>query len=146
MIRDGKGKVLKTARLDKIYVVQDGDDCRVSRVVLINDDGSEECVPTRSLQISLGPSMRRLQVKDGDGEIVESNMLKKMMWASGSSNILMVKVDPSKVPSEHLTKFRDHVDAHNKHIVRLGEKNVVIGGKKIYHVCAAGNGWRSLPG
>jgi len=54
----------------------------------------------------------------------------------------MVKVDPEKVPLEHLTKFRDHVDAHNKHIVRLMEKTVTVNGKSflVFALQATGGG------
>ena len=56
-------------------------------------------------------------------------LMKKMMWASGTSIVFIVKIDKSKIPRNMLTKFRDHIDLRNQHVVRLGEKEVVIDGK-----------------
>ena len=67
-------------------------------------------------------------------------VLPQVMWASGCTSVLMVKVDKEKVPAENFAKFRDHVDAHNKHIVRLAEKEVTSHGKK-YQACASTSKW-----
>ena len=58
-----------------------------------------------------------------------SNLMQKVMLASGVSASILVKVDKSIVPESHMRKFRDHIDSHNKHIVRLAEKEVLIEGK-----------------
>ena len=65
-----------------------------------------------------------------------------MMWASGSSIVLMVKVDKEKVAEHKMVKFRDHIDAHNKHVVRLAEREVVNGDRKyqIFALQATGGG------
>ena len=58
------------------------------------------------------------------------NLLQHVMWAAGSSFVFLVKIDKSKVDSKAITKFRDHIDAHNKHIVCLGEKTLFVDAKE----------------
>ena len=64
------------------------------------------------------------------------NLLPKMIWAAGGTSVLMVKVDLDKVGVDKLPKFRDHLDKHNRHFVRLGEKQVTSTDGKRY-VCFA---------
>ena len=48
------------------------------------------------------------------------------MFASGASTVFMVKINESKVTSQQMLKFRDNIDMKNNHIVRLGERRVVV--------------------
>jgi len=142
IVRRG-GSHLTSAKLTKIYVAPtNDDDCRVTRIVLRDDNGRDLTLPVRSLFLSLGPSMRSLQIQDENGIIKENNLLETMMHASGLSSILMIKVDPEKISPEGITKFRDHIDAHNKHIVRLMEKTVTVSGKSflMFAMQATGGG------
>ena len=103
----------------------------------------------KSLHLSLGPSITSVNVvrppppsrsgfKDVnvDGDIVGiwrlverrlgrnrkwKNLLNPMMWAAGASMVFIVKVDERVVGVEEMRRFRDHIDGHNKHVVRLGE-------------------------
>ena len=45
-----------------------------------------------------------------------------MMWAAGASVVFIIKVDEAIVGVEEMRRFRDHIDGHNKQVVRLGEK------------------------
>ena len=73
--------------------------------------------------------MRKLNLVPADSN-AKKNLLQHVMWASGSSVVLMVKVDKEKVAEHKMMKFRDHIDAHNKHLVRLAEREVVCGERK----------------
>ena len=89
--------------------------------------GKEQIMPVKSLYLSLGPSMRTMKVVNPGNPTKQSgNLLHRIMWASGFSIVFLVKIDRSKVPEFTITKFRDHIDAHNKHIVRLGEKELLV--------------------
>ena len=68
-----------------------------------------------------------------------------VMWASGSSIVFMVKIDKSKVASSTIANFRDHIDAHNKHIVRLGERELVADGKHFSLFCMQTTGGGHFP-
>ena len=48
------------------------------------------------------------------------NLIGKIMWASASSIVFMVRADMTIVKESHLRCLRDHIDGHNKHIVRYG--------------------------
>ena len=61
---------------------------------------------------------------------MSGNLLKHVMWAAGASFVFLVKIDHGKVDKRVITKFRDHIDAHNKHIVCLGEKTLFVDGKE----------------
>ena len=56
------------------------------------------------------------------------NLIGQIMHASASSIVFMVRVDLTKVKDENLTCLRDHIDGHNKHNIRLEEKDVPIEG------------------
>jgi len=74
-----------------------------------------------------------------------NNLVGKMMWASASSIVFMVRVDKSKVNDESLTCLRDHIDGHNKHIVRLAEKDVTIGSKDYKYFVMQSTGGGHFP-
>ena len=59
--------------------------------------------------------------------------------------MFLVRVDCSKVPEKGLRCFRDHIDGHNKHIIRLGEKDVHIGGKKYKYFAMQSTGGGHFP-
>ena len=83
--------------------------------------GTEYVTPVKSLYLSLGPSMRSMKVLTPHGARPDSgNLMNHIMWAAGSSVVFMVKIDKGMVAESTIAKFRDHIDAHNKHIVRLG--------------------------
>ena len=67
------------------------------------------------------------------------------MWAAGSSIVFMVRVDNSLVPDEKLARFRDYIDGHNKHIIRLGEKSVTIESKKFTYFVMQTTGGGHFP-
>ena len=136
------GDVKSGLRLRKILVAHRDDDIHVTRAEFENlKTGTTESVAIRSLYLSLGPSMRTLNLVSA-GTNVKKNLLEHMMWASGSSIVLMVKVDKEKVAKHKMVKFRDHIDAHNKHVVRLAEREVVNGDRKyqIFALQATGGG------
>ena len=68
-----------------------------------------------------------------------------MMWAAASSIVFLVKVDRSKIGESTIAKFRDHIDGYNKHIVRLGEKELVVDGKQFYVFCMQATGGGRFP-
>ena len=109
-------------------------------------DGSEKVIPVKSLYLSLGPSMRSMRVvnPNNPGQL-SGNLLQHIMWAAGSSIVFMVKIDKSLVDSSSIAKFRDHIDAHNKHIVRLGEKEVEVDGKMFSLFCMQTTGGGAFP-
>jgi len=150
MVRDVGGKVEDSLRLKKILVTHiggDENDTRVSKVVFENViDGSEKVIPVKSLYLSLGPSMRSMKVANPNnpGQL-SGNLLQHIMWAAGSSIVFMVKIDKSLVDSASIAKFRDHIDAHNKHIVRLGEKEVDVDGKMFSLFCMQTTGGGAFP-
>ena len=57
----------------------------------------------------------------------------------------MVRVDTSKVPSEGLRCLRDHIDGHNKHIIRLAEKDVQFGDKTYKYFVMQSTGGGHFP-
>ena len=64
--------------------------------------------------------------------------MSKMMWASASSIVFVVRVDCAKIDDKGLRCFRDYIDGHNKHIIRLAEKDVQIGEKKYKYFAMQG--------
>ena len=73
--------------------------------------------------------------------VFPSNLMEKMMWASASSIVFMVRADMSLVKEDQLRCLRDHVDADNKHIIRLAERDVHVGLKHFkYFVMQATSG------
>ena len=57
----------------------------------------------------------------------------------------MVRVDTSKVPEEGLRCLRDHIDGHNKHIIRLAEKDVQYGDKAYKYFVMQSTGGGHFP-
>lgn len=96
-------------------------------------NGRESVIPVKSLYLSLGPSMRVMKVVHNNKE--SGNILKHIMWAAGSSIVFLVKIDKSKVADSNIAKFRDHIDAHNKHVVRLAEKELLVDEKSYSVFC-----------
>lgn len=141
-VRLGGGRTLHTMQLEKILVAPTGqDDYRVTRIQWRDTSSGESATtPVRTLHLSLGPSVRSMRVVGPSG--AGPNIMEPMMWASGVSSVLLVKVDKSVVPPRALTKFRDHIDAHNKHIVRLAEREVVCGERsyQMFALQATGGG------
>ena len=68
--------------------------------------------------------------------------MSKIIWASGSSIVFLVRVDCAKINPKDLRCFRDYIGGNNKHIVRLAEKDVQIGEKKYKYFAMQG---RSCP-
>ena len=64
--------------------------------------------------------------------------MSKIIWASGSSTVFLVRVDCAKIDKKDLRCFRDYVGGNNKHIVRLAEKDVRIGEKKYKYFAMQG--------
>ena len=103
-------------------------------------------IPVKSLYLSLGPSMRNLKVLTPHKARPDSgNLLNHTMWAAGSSIVFIVKIDRSKVEDSTIAKFRDHIDAHNKHIVRLGERELLVDGKLFTVFCMQTTGGGHFP-
>lgn len=136
MVKERGGHIKDNWKLKKILVAKQGEkDIRITRAVFKNMcTGKEETQSIKSLYLSLGPSMRKLNIISEYSNKVK-NILQHIMWASGSSIVLLVQIDKDKVPDHKMIKFRDHIDAHNKHLVRLGEREVVTDDKK-YQVFA----------
>jgi len=160
MVREGGGDTIGNMKLSRILVSpSENGDVKVTQVVWNNSLTGKECAtPVKSLHLSLGPSMRNLKVvvPQNQGNPLTSqvrnwmdrlrpNMMKKIMWASGSSIVFMVKIDKTKIPASKMTKFRDHTDAHNKHVVRLGEKEVIIDGKPFQFFALQTTGGGNFP-
>merc|ERR550525_845727 len=76
---------------------------------------------------------------------VGKNIMQHMMWASGSSIVMIIKADKEKVAEWKMMKFRDHIDAHNKHLVRLAEREVTSNGKKYQMFCVQTTGGGHFP-
>lgn len=64
------------------------------------------------------------------------SLLKKFIWASGSSSVLMIGIDKSKVESGQLDVFRNFVGGENQHWTPIGERDVVDGSGKTFHFVA----------
>ena len=154
LIQASKGQVHSGLKLRKVFVAptEDGLDVKVSRVIAQRiSDHQLLSFPVKSLHLSLGPSnmavnvippktlgaaggfFRRLFGASADSP---TNLLQPMMWAAGASMVFLVKVDEDAVQPDKMRKFRDHIDGHNKHVVRLGEKRLVVDGQKAYRVFA----------
>jgi len=148
MIHKEGGKVEGNLKLKKILVAPAGwNDTRVSKVVFESGaTGAEKEVLVKSLYMSLGPSMRSMKVLTPNSLFADSgNLLNHIMWASGSSIVFMVKIDKTMVAENQIAKFRDHIDAHNKHIVRLGEKELIVDGKSYTVFCMQTTGGGHFP-
>ena len=77
------------------------------------------------------PHPLRMSYKYGSIDAFKGrNLMQKMMWASASSIVFMVRVDCTKVGDKGMRCFRDYIDGHNKHIIRLAEKDVYVGEKR----------------
>ena len=154
VIRAAGGKADGGLKLKKVLIepTEGGEDARVSRIIC-------ERIPTKklvsfrvkSLYLSLGPSNLSVDVippsinKGGNGgnllekveeSVNKTNLLNPMMWAAGASMVFVVKVDEAIVGSEAMRRFRDHIDGHNKHVVRLGEKTLRVDGGKEFRLFA----------
>ena len=68
-------------------------------------------------------------------------------FLTAASIVFLVRVDCSIVPEKGLQCVRDHIDGHNhnKHIIRLGEKDVHIGGKKYKYFAMQSTGGGHFP-
>ena len=84
-----------------------------------------EQTKVKSLYLSLGPLVKKLTL---GGPWFKTNLMQKMMYASGATIVYMVRVDMSKVDNARLKGFRDYIDGHNKHNVRLEEIDVRVEG------------------
>ena len=152
VIRGSDGTVDGGLRLKKVFVepTQWGDDAKVSRIIC-ERLATKTLVSFRvkSLYLSLGPSNLSVDVippaAGGNGgslferleeSVNKTNLLSPMMWAAGASMVFVVKVDEAIVGSEAMRRFRDHIDGHNKHVVRLGEKTLRVDGGKQFRVFA----------
>ena len=153
LIQASNGQVHGGLKLRKIFVTPtaDGRDARVSRVIAERlADRQLLSIPVKSLHLSLGPSNMAVNVVPPKGQGATdglfrrlfgpadspTNLLQPMMWAAGASMVFLVKVDEQAVQPDQMRKFRDHIDGHNKHVVRLGEKRLVVDGQKAYRVFA----------
>ena len=165
MVDVSGGRTEGGLRLKKILVAPVGwNDTRVSQVItsylisctLIIDiykvvfeeinTGAERMIPVKSLYLSLGPSMQNLKVLTPHKASPDSgNLLNHTMWAAGSSIVFIVKIDKSKVGDSTIAKFRDHIDAHNKHIVRLGERDLQVDGRLFSVFCMQTTGGGNFP-
>jgi len=155
IVADNGGQVNSNMQLKTILVKpnSDGKDVRVSKIRW-QDTATGDFKETKvnSLYVSLGPSMKNMKVEtptDGHNALMlksfANNLVGKMMWASAASIVFMVRVDKSKVKDENLTCLRDHIDGHNKHIVRLAEKDVTIGNKDYKYFVMQSTGGGHFP-
>jgi len=161
IVTDNGGNVLDHMQLKKILVkpkeaANGAEDIQVSKILWENTQNGEQYItPINSLYLSLGPSMKSLTVNlpphlESLGTKLQSsfggaNLMGQMMWASAASIVFLVRVDCSKVPEKGLRCFRDHIDGHNKHIIRLGEKDVHMGGKKYKYFAMQSTGGGHFP-
>merc|ERR1719323_113230 len=98
----------------------------------------------KSMQINAPPEMLPMTTKI-QNMLGFGNMIGQIMWASASSIVFMVRVDTSKVPEEGLRCMRDHIDGHNKHIIRLAEKDVQYGDKTYKYFVMQSTGGGHFP-
>ena len=143
----GGGEVRSQSRLVSVLVkpVRGGEDCQVTRVRWEDTvTGQMSTTVVNSLIISLGPSMATLRVKQADSKswlgrlskvFQPSNLMEKMMLATASTMIFLIKIDKTKVPDFQLSKFRDDYGYGNKRYLMLAEREVEISGTS-YHVFA----------
>lgn len=152
IIQDGGGEVSDRLQLERILVRPQGnDDVKATKIVWKDTKtGDQHITPINSLYLSLGPSMKSLIV-DSDDEITLQNILwgrnlmSKIIWASGSSIVFLVRVDCAKINPKDLRCFRDYIGGNNKHIVRLAEKDVQIGEKKYKYFAMQTTGGGHFP-
>jgi len=154
-VANNGGQVCPNMQLKTILVKpnSDGKDVRVSKILWKNTEtGKLEETKVNSIYLSLGPSMKTMTIenpKNGNNSLLlqkfAKNLIGQMMHASASSIVFMVRVDKSKVKDENLTCLRDHIDGHNKHIVRLAEKDVTIGNKEYTYFVMQSTGGGKFP-
>jgi len=151
IIVEGGGELRSNWRLKKILCKRlSGDEAIASRVVWEKTDTGETFeTKVNSLYLSLGPSASLKSVdsnKDFYGYDVSSvDFLKQTAKAAGSTIVWVAKVDKSVVPENTLRKFRDHIGSHNKHFVRLGEREVIIDGKSFQFFLQQATGGGHFP-
>jgi len=158
IVIDKGGNVMNNMQLNKILVRpnHNDDDVAVSKIVWKDtQSGEEHSTAINSLYLSLGPSMKSMKVKlplqyaslstKLNGIFGGNNLIGKIMWASASSIVFMVRVDCSLVGDESLRCLRDHIDGHNKHIIRLAEKDVTIREKKFKYFVLQSTGGGHFP-
>lgn len=158
LVKEKGGDVLDHMQLKTILVspLEDNEDIKVSRIVWENSHTGElHSTAINSLYLSLGPSMKSLSVNIPShlsslgGRLKNifggNNLIGQMMWASASSIVFMVRVDCSLVSDENLRCFRDHIDGHNKHIIRLAEKDVLFGDKRYKYFVMQSTGGGHFP-
>ena len=130
-------------------VFNDGviEDIKVSRDLCENlSTGKLVSVKTKSLFLSLGPSVTSINVVGPERKKSSflyrfpglakfqnnrENILDKIMWAAGASVAFLVKVDETIIKPGAMRRFRDHLCGRNKHLVRLGEKRLLVDGKAL---------------
>lgn len=112
LIKAKGGQVSDNVQLTRILVRPDGeDDVRVSRIVCRDARTGEEFTrAVNSLYLSLGPSMKSMVVDPAAATGTSRNLMQKMMWASASSMVFMVRVDLDKVGERGMRCFRDYID------------------------------------
>ncbi|KAL5258941.1 hypothetical protein ACHWQZ_G009420 [Mnemiopsis leidyi] len=140
------GIVRAGLRLKRVLVkpTNNRQDCFVTKVVWEDcKTGQHSITPVKTLHLSLGPSMTKLIVKNNQSSMFskfgkflkQDNLMSKMMLATGSSMVFIVKIDKSLVKESKITKFRDDFRSGNRHWRMMGEREVETGGK-LYHVMA----------
>jgi len=159
LIEEKGGKVLDNMQLKTILVKPnvDKEDVEVSKIIWENTKTGEiQSTAINSLYLSLGPSMKSLKVNIPPEYLslgarlknifgINQNLIGQIMWASASSIVFMVRVDCSKIDDEGLRCLRDHIDGHNKHIIRLAEKDVFFGDKKYKYFVMQSTGGGHFP-
>ena len=140
-------QVSDNVQLTQILVRRDGeDDVRVTRIVCRDARTGEEFTrAVNSLYLSLGPSMKSMVIDPAAARGTCRNLMQKMMWASASSMVFMVRVDLDKVAERGMRCFRDYIDGHNKHIIRLAEKDVRVGEKRYKYFAMQTTGGGHFP-
>ena len=144
----GGGKIRDRSRLVSVLVkpVRGGQDCKVTRVRWEDAvTGEMSTTAVNTLTTSLGPSATTLRVSSGEsvglfrrlvGGLQPGNLMQKIMLATASTMVFLIKIDKTQLPGEDmLKKFRDDLGVGNKHYLMLGEREVDIAGKP-YHVFA----------
>ena len=155
-IEQNGGVVKDRSRLKSIRVkpTDNGQDCVVTKVVWEDSvTGQESVTAVNTLHLSLGPSMKELLVTYHRGSpffkrksiFQKKNLMSKMMLATGSTMVFIVKIDKSVIAETKMTKFRDDFRNGNRHWRMMGEREVEISGN-IHHVIAIqGSGGAIFP-
>ena len=152
-IKENGGVVRDSSRLKSVKVkpTSNGQDCVVTRVVWEDCvTGEQSVTQVNTLHLSLGPSMTKLLVKTKQGSLVNTlfkskNLMARMMLATGSTMVFIVKIDKSVIGEREIIKFRDDFRNGNRHWRMMAEREVEIAGK-LYHVMSIqGSGGAIFP-